>query len=64
MKKWNMTIQFAFYMDYEVEANTYDEAVSKAMRMAKEERDSAFRLDSAEFTEIALHDYEEMPEEE
>ena len=62
MRKWNITMQFALYMDYEVEAENYDEAVRVAMSRAKDERDSGFILDSLEFTEIALHDYEELPD--
>lgn len=62
MKKWNMTVRFALYMDYEVEAENYDEAVRAAMSRAEDEKASGFILDSMDFTEIALHDYEELPD--
>ena len=64
MKKWNVTMRFALYMDYEVEAENYEEAIRLAANQAEDERDSGFILDSLEFTEIAFHDYEEVPDDE
>lgn len=62
MKKWNMTMRFSLYMDYEVEVENYNEAVRIAMNQAEDEKASGLICDSIDFAEISLHDYEELPD--
>ena len=57
MKKWNMTIVYSTAVEFEVEAETYNEAVEKAYAEAR-----AFPLEGIDLTEYQLGDWEELPE--
>lgn len=56
MRKWNMTMRFWQDVEFEVEADTYDEAVTKAYDLAQDVRD-----EDLEEIQCELHDYEELP---
>lgn len=58
MKKWIMTILFSTSMEFEVEAETYTEAVQEAYAQARE-----FPVDTKEL-EYELADWEELEEDE
>lgn len=58
MKKWVMTMVYSTATEFEVEAETYDEAVKKAYEQAAD-----FPPDVKEL-ECELEDYEELPDEE
>ena len=57
MRKWNVTMRFWQDVDFEVEADTYDEAVTKAYNLAQDVRD-----EDLEDIQCELHDYEELPD--
>lgn len=57
MRKWNVTMRFWQDVDFEVEADTYDEAVTKAYNLAQDVRD-----EDLEEIQCELHDYEELPD--
>ena len=57
MRKWNVTMRFWQDVDFEVEADTYDEAVTKAYNLAQDVRD-----EDLEDIQWELHDYEELPD--
>lgn len=57
MRKWNMTMRFWQDVEFEVEANTYNDAVAQAYELAKD-----FPDDALEDIQCALHDYEELPD--
>lgn len=57
MRKWNMTMRFWQDVDFEVEADTYDEAVTKVYDLAQDVRD-----EDLEDIQCELHDYEELPD--
>lgn len=57
MRKWNMTIVYSTSVDFEVEAETYNEAVEKAYAEAR-----AFPIETVELTEYQLGDWEELPD--
>ena len=59
MRKWNMTMRFWQDVEFEVEADTYDEAVNLAYDLAQE-----FPDESLEDIQCELHDYEELPDDE
>lgn len=56
MRKWNMVMRFWQDVEFEVEANTYDDAVTQAYELAQD-----FPDDALEDIQYALHDYEELP---
>lgn len=58
MKKWIMNMVFFTGVEFEVEAETYDEAVKKAYAQAVD-----FPIDAKEL-EYELEDYGELPDEE
>lgn len=58
MKKWTMTMIFFTSVEFEVKAETYDEAVKKAYEQAVD-----FPIDTKEL-DYELEDYEELPDEE
>ena len=55
MRKWNVTMRFWQDVDCEVEADTYDEAVTKAYDLAQN-----VRYEDLEDIQCELHDYEEL----
>lgn len=55
MKKWIMTMRFWQDVEFEVEADSYDDAVSKAYDLAQD-----FPDESLEDIQCELHDYEEL----
>lgn len=55
MKKWAMTMIFFTSVEFEVKAETYDEAVKKAYEQAVD-----FPIDTKEL-DYELEDYEELP---
>ena len=55
MRKWNVTMRFWQDVDFEVEADTYDEAVTKAYNLAQD-----VRYEDLEDIQCELHDYEEL----
>lgn len=55
MSKWNMTMRFWQDVEFEVEADSYDDAVSKAYDLAQD-----FPDESLEDIQCELHDYEEL----
>lgn len=57
MRKWNVTMRFWQDVDFEVEADTYDEAVTKAYNLAQD-----VRYEDLEDIQCELHDYEELPD--
>lgn len=57
MRKWNVTMRFWQDVDFEVEADTYDEAVTKAYDLAQD-----VRYEDLEEIQYELHDYEELPD--
>ena len=57
MRKWNVTMRFWQDVDFEVEADTYDEAVTKAYNLAQDVRD-----EDLEDIQCELYDYEELPD--
>lgn len=59
MKKWNITMRFWQDVDFEVEANNYNDAVTQAYDLARDFPDEAL-----EDIQRELHDYEELLEEE
>ena len=59
MRKWSMVMRFWQDVEFEVEADTYDEAVNLAYDLAQE-----FPDESLEDIQCELHDYEELPDEE
>lgn len=58
MKKWIMNMRFFTAVEFEVEAETYNEAVKKAYEQAID-----YPIDAKEL-EYELEDYEELPDEE
>lgn len=57
MKKWSMVMRFWQDVEFEVEANTYNDAVAQAYELAQD-----FPDESLEDIQYALHDYEELPD--
>lgn len=57
MKKWSMIMRFWQDVEFEVEANTYNDAVIQAYELAQD-----FPDESLEDIQCALHDYEELPD--
>ena len=57
MRKWIMTMRFWQDVDFEVEADTYDEAVIKAYDLAQDVRD-----EDLEDIQCEVHDCEELPD--
>lgn len=55
MSKWNMTMRFWQDVEFEVEADSYDDAVNKAYDLAQD-----FPEESLEDIQCELHDYEEL----
>lgn len=62
MKKWLMTVRYAVFRVIEVEADSYNEAVKNAMTIAESEASDAIDIEYVHNAEIALHDYEELPD--
>ena len=58
MKKWVMTMVFSTAVEFEVEAESYNEAVKKAYAQAID-----YPIDAKEL-EYELEDYEELSDEE
>ena len=58
MRRWVMTMIYSTATEFEVEAETYDEAVKKAYEQAAD-----FPPDVKEL-ECELEDYEELPDDE
>lgn len=56
MKKWAMNMNFFTTVEFEVEAETYDEAVEKVYAQAVN-----FPIDAKEL-DYELEDYEELPD--
>lgn len=56
MRKWVMTMVYSTSVDFEVEAETYNEAVEEAYKQARN-----FPIDVKEL-ERELVDYEELPD--
>lgn len=56
MRKWVMTMVYSTSVDFEVEAETYNEAVEEAYKQARD-----FPIDVKEL-ERELEDYEELPD--
>lgn len=56
MKKWAMTMNFFTTVEFEVEAETYNEAVEKAYAQAVD-----FPIDAKDL-DYELEDYEELPD--
>lgn len=57
MRKWIMTMRFWQDVEFEVEADTYDDAVNQAYDLAQD-----FPNESLEDIQYELHDYEELPD--
>ena len=57
MSKWSMVMRFWQDVEFEVEADTYDEAVNRAYDLAED-----FPDESLEDIQCELHDYEELPD--
>ena len=57
MRKWNMTMRFWQDVEFEVEADTYEDAVNQAYDLAQDVRD-----EDLEEIQCELHDYEELPD--
>lgn len=55
MKKWIMTMRFWQDVEFEVEADNYDDAVDRAYDLAQD-----FPDESLEDIQCELHDYEEL----
>lgn len=55
MKKWIMVMRFWQDVDFEVEADNYDDAVDRAYDLAQDVRD-----EDLEDIQCELHDYEEL----
>lgn len=55
MKKWIMTMRFWQDVEFEVEADSYDDAVDRAYDLAQDVRD-----EDLEDIQCELHDYEEL----
>ena len=55
MRKWNMTMRFWQDVEFEVEADSYDDAVDRAYDLAQDVRD-----EDLEDIQCELHDYEEL----
>ena len=55
MKKWIMTMRFWQDVEFEVEADIYDDAVDRAYDLAQDVRD-----EDLEDIQCELHDYEEL----
>ena len=55
MKKWIMTMRFWQDVEFEVEADSYDDAVDRAYVLAQDVRD-----EDLEDIQCELHDYEEL----
>ena len=55
MKKWIMTMRFWQDVEFEVEADNYDDAVDRAYDLAQDVRD-----EDLEDIQCELHDYEEL----
>lgn len=55
MKKWIMTMRFWQDVEFEVEADSYDDAVDRAYELAQDVRD-----EDLEDIQCELHDYEEL----
>lgn len=55
MKKWIMTMRFWQDVEFEVEADSYDDAVDRAYDLAQNVRD-----EDLEDIQCELHDYEEL----
>ena len=55
MKKWIMTMRFWQDVEFEVEADSYDDAVDQAYVLAQDVRD-----EDLEDIQCELHDYEEL----
>lgn len=62
MRKWAMTVQYAVCRVIEVEAESYTEAVQNAMMIAESEAGDVIDIEYVHDAEIALHDYEELPD--
>ena len=62
MKKWAMTVQYAVCRVIEVEADSYTEAVQNAIVIAEAEAGDVIDIEYIHDAEIALHDYEELPD--
>lgn len=62
MRKWAMTVQYAVCRVIEVEAESYTEAVQNAMEIAESEVSDVIDIEYIHDAEIALHDYEELPD--
>ena len=62
MRKWAMTVQYAVCRVIEVEAESYTEAVQNAMVIAEAEAGDVIDIEYIHNAEIALHDYEELPD--
>lgn len=57
MRKWNMTMRFWKDVEFKVEANTYDEAMAQACKLAQDFPDDAL----VEDINYTLLDSEELP---
>ena len=55
MKKWIMTMRFWQDVEFEVKADSYDDAVDRAYDLAQDVRD-----EDLEDIQCELHDYEEL----
>lgn len=55
MKKWIMTMRFWQDVEFEVEADSYNDAVDRAYDLAQDVRD-----EDLEDIQCELHDYEEL----
>ena len=55
MKKWIMTMRFWQDVEFEVEADSYDDAVDQAYDLAQD-----FSDEDLEDIQCELHDYEEL----
>lgn len=56
MRKWSMVMRFWQDVEFEVEADTYEDAVNQAYDLAQD-----FPDDALEDIQCELHDYEELP---
>lgn len=62
MRNWAITVQYAVFRVIEVKADSYTGAVQNAMAIAESEAGDVIDIEYIHNAEIALHDYEELPD--
>lgn len=61
MRNWAMTVKYTVLRVIDVKADSYNEAVERAMVIAEGWADEVVNIEYVHDAEIALHDYEELP---